>query len=334
MNKKFTSAVLAGAMAISALSVSAFAAEDTQKLQAAGEKTLKATAAFAPVTIDVTLPTSITAAINPYKIDYDFAGTKAGTSGVISPVYEIKNDTADYGVKVAAKVWATPASTVTVATVGRTKEAPVFKNDNTEDKTVFAYLNTTVAEDKSFANTTYKADDPTQVLFTEDEPDNAVKLMDIGKGGKSGYFQIQGDCVEEPAEKWDTKDTVELSIVFDINPFNEGGEGGTNYTNPAGTTGAVSASAGTLTRTGDNTYTLAGMTTSSAAIDLDLKLETGYTVTRTVTTVSGDACVTANTAGKITPTGDTGKCTITYTINDGEGDPTGGTIVVTVEITA
>lgn len=227
MNKKLTSAVLAGAMALSMTGISAFAADATQTVAAAGETTFKATAAFAPVAIDVVLPTTITAAINPYKIDYQFAGTAAGTSGVISPVYEIENKTTDYGVKVAAKVWATPAGDVSVATLDRkTGAVPTFKNDNTEEKQIFAYLNTTVAADQSFANDTYTADDATQVLFTEDEPENAVLLMQIAKATGKGYFQIQGDCVEEPEEKWAATDKVDLNIIFDINPYNDSAAGG------------------------------------------------------------------------------------------------------------
>lgn len=263
MNKKFTSAVLAGAMAISALSVSAFAADDTQQVKAAGETTLKASASFAPVAIDVTLPTSITAAINPYKIDYQFEGTAAGTSGVISPVYEIANNTADYGVKVGAKVWASleKGSKVSIASVNKeTKAAPVFKNDNTEDKQIFAYLNTTVEADKSFANTTYTADDETQVLFTEDEPDNAVVLMQIAKATGKGYFQIQGDCVEEPEEKWAATDKVDLNIVFDINPFNDSAEGGAggSFTAAVAADKITVGGAGTLgDLVANNTYAVA-----------------------------------------------------------------------------
>lgn len=320
MNKKFTSAVLAGAMAISALSVSAFAAETTQNVKAGGETTLKATAGFAPVAIDVVLPSSITAAINPYKIDYKFDNTAAGTAGVISPVYEIENKTADYGVKVAAKVWASleKGSKVSIATVDKeTKAAPVFKNDNTEDKQVFAYLNTTVADDKKFANDTYDAADETQVLFTEDQPDNAVKLMEIGKGGKKGYFQIQGDCVEEPEEKWTAADTVDLNIIFDINPFNEdsSSSGGTELT----------ASGATMTGTG-GTYAIA-LTTANAGNVITLTAPTGKTITNITDTNTRN---TVNvTAGTVTidsgiRAGDNGTITVTY------DDSSTATITVTV----
>lgn len=313
MNKKITSAVLAGAMALSMTSISAFATD----LKAAGETTLKATAAFAPVAIDVTLPTSITAAINPYKIDYDFAGTKAGTSGVISPVYEIENKTADYGVKVAAKVWATPAGDVTLATVSKTGAAPVFKNDNTEDKQVFAYLNTTVAADKSFANTTYTADDTTQVLFTEDEPDNAVVLMEIAKATGKGYFQIQGDCVEEPAEKWAATDKVELSIVFDINPFNAA-SGPVTY--PTGMTAAAEYT-GSGTFSGDgSSYTLTGLTQYSSIGTIALSaadLASGTTITSAA--AAGTGVLNVTSATNIVAIGTSGQTeTLTFTLSTGD----------------
>lgn len=321
MNKKFTSAVLAGAMALSMTGISAFAADTN--LKAGGETTLTATAAFAPVAIDVVLPSSITAAINPYKIDYKFTGETAGsgTSGVISPVYEIENKTTDYGVKVAAKVWASTekGSKVSIATVDSEGAAPTFKNDNTEEKQIFAYLNTTVAADKSFANDTYTADDTTQVLFTEDEPDNAVLLMQIAKATGKGYFQIQGDCVEEPEEKWAATDKVDLNIIFDINPYNDSAAGGGGSTE-------LTASGVTMTGTG-GTYAISLAEAAAKGQVITLTAPTGKTITGITDTNTRNTVNVA--AGTITldttiRSGDNGTITVTY------DDSSTATIAVTI----
>lgn len=351
MNKKFISSVLAGACALSMTSIATFAADtEISDLGSDGyaSQQVTVTSTTAMPTLKVTVPTTADIVLNPYKINVTTPIT--GNDTIISPEYEIKNES-DCGITVSATVKATPGGAAAIAT------APLKGTETT--KSVFMYLETTTTSDTYYADG-YVAKKVTaksgQTLSPEQEAANAacdaqmaittkdttkdIATLAAGKTtAQSIFFKVQGDAVTAPKTPWVAADKVDLAMTLKITPnanaeTGAGGPGGPSYTDPAGTTGAVTADSGTLTRTGDNTYDLTGLTSSSAAVTLDLKLEAGYTATRVVTTNSGDACVSATATGKITPTGDIGDCTITWTINDDNGDPTGGTIVVNVKITA
>lgn len=230
MNKKITASVLAGAMAISMTSISAFAADATQTVKASGEQTFSIDAGFTAPAIDVILPTSILAAINPYHLELELDTTnnlETGTHGISSPEYTITNNDTVMGINVAAKLSAKGGTGVYIAAVDRTtKAAPTFKNDETEDKNVFAYLNTTKTQG-TYASDVYDPADPTQLVFTEDVPEKATQLLALDVS-ESGYFQVQGDVVEKPATKWATGDKVTLNVIFDLTPYNPAIGGGGN----------------------------------------------------------------------------------------------------------
>lgn len=112
MNKKVISAILAGACAVSAMSFSVSAAT-TQKAATAGTD-VKLTASVVPVVpvINVTVPSGVSAVLNPYGIAVtDKSGNKYGPDGVTSELYTIINQTTTSNVEVKV----TP--TVTVPTV-------------------------------------------------------------------------------------------------------------------------------------------------------------------------------------------------------------------------
>lgn len=336
-SKKIMSAIMAGACALSMTSIAAFAADPTVQVKEAGEKVYEVNAGFTAPVIDVTLPTEIKAVINPYGIEIEVeTGINTNTDGIASPEYEIKNNSTTFGIKVGAKL---SAKGTGITVVDAPSKIPT-KLDS--EKTAFAFLNTTTTGAGDYANDEYDATDKTQLAFTEDKPERATIVMTLDKKGGTdsadGWFQIQGKVTDPEIveKKYAATDKLALNIIFDVNPFNPDGSSssGGGFTDPASTTGAVTSDVGTLTRTGNNTYTLTGMTSSGSPAQLDLKLKTGYTATRVITTVSGDPCVTANTTGKLTPTGDTGKVTVTYTILDDSGNATGDTLVFTVEITA
>lgn len=210
MKKKISAFVLAAAIAVSAAGFSAFA-EDT------AEETVRVpfevSAAFALPVIDVTFPTSITAAINPYHLNITSDGWTTGRSGVTSPEYEIANNSEDVGITVLAKLSAYGSSGVGIVPAGT-----VFRNDGTEQKQVFAFLNTTTVKG-IYSNSNYTVGDSSQLAFTETAPDEATRLMRIDTLS-SGYFKIQGDVVELPETSWNAGDSVTFNIVFDVAPYN------------------------------------------------------------------------------------------------------------------
>ena len=98
MNKKVISSVLAGAMALSTLGVSAFAADKTVKT--AGATTYKVAATLAAPEINVTLPGAISAVVNPYGVSFEMKGQTYGAQGLTSGLYTIKNNTTASAVQV------------------------------------------------------------------------------------------------------------------------------------------------------------------------------------------------------------------------------------------
>ena len=163
MNKKVISAVLAGVMSLSTLGTSVFAASNEKALSAAGQTTFKISAAVAAPVIDVTVPSSISAAINPYGVEITVKGGTLGAGGVSSANYVIVNKTLTSAIKVKA----TP--TLTVPTTkdkdGKPQNSWVVEEDSskagdvkkeTETKTMYAEvmgyaLATAVAEDNKGA---------------------------------------------------------------------------------------------------------------------------------------------------------------------------------------
>lgn len=218
MKKKIGVFALAVAIAVSMANFSA-SAENTST--EAVRVPFEVTAEFSLPVVDVTFPTSIVAAINPYHLKITNDGWTTDNSGITSPEYEIANNSSDVGITVLARLSAVGSSDVNIVTVdGMTGKAPVFRNDGTEPKQVFAFLNTTTVKG-IYSNSNYTVGDSSQLAFTETASDKAVRLMRIDTSS-SGYFKIQGDVVEYPQTSWNASDSVTFNIVFDVNPYNPG----------------------------------------------------------------------------------------------------------------
>lgn len=230
MKKKIGVFALACVMAFSAISFSA-SAEDNSTTETV-RTPFEVTAEFALPVVDVTFPTSIVAAINPYHLNIAKDGWTTGNSGVTSPEYEIRNNSNEIGITVLAKLSAFGSSGVNIVTVDGTGKAPVFRNDGTEQKQVFAFLNTTTVKG-IYSNSEYTLGDDSQLAFSGTAPEKAVRLMQIDTSS-SGYFKIQGDVVEAPQTSWNAGDSVTFNIVFDVNPYNpvKNGENTATSVNP------------------------------------------------------------------------------------------------------
>ena len=99
--KKIIATVLASACAVSALAISA-SATTLKAVTAAGEVKLSASAAVATPAIDVSVPSTIAAVINPYGVAVTVNKIEYGAEGLTSPLYTIVNRTTTSNIKVTA----------------------------------------------------------------------------------------------------------------------------------------------------------------------------------------------------------------------------------------
>jgi len=220
MNKKFMSIAMASVLAVSMTSISAFAADgDVTE----GNNAFTSKASMMEAKINANIPTDLETYINPYGAAVTASASTAVeaavkySDGVISPTYKITNNDTSAGLKVTATTLITGSSTVTIATKPLGDKA----DKDGAEKTVFAFLNTTqdsATNKPVFASTTYDGNSH-QVAFTEEETKTAG-IMTLGKttNDKTGWFYIGGECTTSPAEAWDSKDTISVSLVLDLSP--------------------------------------------------------------------------------------------------------------------
>ena len=213
--KKVISSIIASAVAVSTLGVSAFAAVPAAAKLDSSTKTYDISAGLNGAEITASIPTEIKAVINPYNaIITDSVYGSSFASGVASPTYQIINGMAD-------KLAVTATPTITSSKTVEISETPLA--ENLVDKTVFAYLNTTTLEDTGapiFRNTHYDENDSTQAVFKE-EGEAKANIMIIGStsdASQNGYFRVEGECTQKPEEAWNAKDTVKLGLVLDLAP--------------------------------------------------------------------------------------------------------------------
>lgn len=216
MNKKVISSVLAGAMAISTMSVAASATESTN--------TFSAKAGLKEFTINADIPAELETFINPYGAQVKgTTGTGVVTAvgysdGIISPVYSIKNKDTNTGLKVSATAKITGSSTVTLMTKPMLED----KLEKATEKQVFAFLNTTKNANTTtpiFSSTKYVGNEE-QIVFTEDGTKAAgiMSLTNSSGDNATGYFYVGGQCTPNPETAWDSKDTVAIDLILDLVP--------------------------------------------------------------------------------------------------------------------
>lgn len=310
---KIFAAALAGLCAVSAMGVSAFAADETTaKIEAAGEKAYKISAGFVAPTMDVTVPTEIKGVINPYKINVVVDGLTFESEGVASPKYTITNNSTDVGVKVNATYSADGldgiVATEAAATTGNTKA----------QKLAYVTLNSD------------QLDDPLVMSTEEKTTTDPILTLDVkDSGDEAGDIWLGGAVIETPAEKWTTKDKLTINVVLDLVPFNTGAGGGeftpdVAFDNNASTLTNVAYAKGVFTATKDVS---AGTTNT-----IKLKDESGNDIKKTgqgsdievSISADDDSILTVNNAGLITigSTGTDGTYTATITLTDTDSGDT------------
>lgn len=162
-------------------------------------------------TINVIIPQSGTATLNPYKLTVTLPDSKTSTDQIISATQFVES-TSTVALKVSVKAVATPASGITMATKSIT--------DKITDKQVYMYLNTAVLNDQASAPTTVAfpafAKTSAAVLATGEGGLLSNVLLGAASTGKTSYlaFRLEGDMTPAPVEAWAATDTVGVALTF------------------------------------------------------------------------------------------------------------------------
>lgn len=238
LKNRILSGAMAGALALS-LAVPAFAANNT---------TTTITSTFVDTPIDVTVPTTGTAQINPYGLPVNIAksdGTKVAFSNqkiLTQPTAAIMNK---MGVDLAVKATVTGAvkPLPTSSTATPMKLSTEALTADTTSKSVFAYVQAKAstqagAADSSSSHTiadgliteyaawtqAYDADKDILVKVGTETKENFITLkaakMDATgtfeefKAGSIAMIRVAGDAVASPREAWTTDDAFTAAIAY------------------------------------------------------------------------------------------------------------------------
>lgn len=123
MKKKIVSAILAGACAVSAMGLNVSAAVTNKNVTAQGAVTLTAAGTLLTPTINVSVPSTISAFVNPYGVGIaNPNGTDYTADGVQSPTFTIISFTASSKILVKATPTVASTATVLVDDAGKTQK--------------------------------------------------------------------------------------------------------------------------------------------------------------------------------------------------------------------
>lgn len=220
MNKKFISAIMAGVCTLSCMSLSAFAADDAfvpvvgdKEVEKTGQTKYEMSVGFEAPAINVTLPTTLKAVLNPYGIQVEIEDVgKTGKDGVTSPVYTIANNTLDFGIIVKATAVADVGTGDNIATLA-TSAPSAGDTGNKVYATVKASVDKTVACADTATPIVFKANNTTAqellILTKATKPERKVVPAE-------GYFQIGGSLSDTPAKSWDKITPVKMDLILDI----------------------------------------------------------------------------------------------------------------------
>lgn len=162
-------------------------------------------------TIDVIIPKTGSAVLNPYKLSVTPAGGTATTNQIISAMQYVKS-TSDVPLKVNISATATPTSNVTLsaktAAAATTRQAYMYLNTKSIGSTATAPTESTVTFD-AFNKLT-------SVVLTAGK---AVTLngLELAAGNVNpSYlaFRLEGDMATAPTTAWTTADKVDVVVAF------------------------------------------------------------------------------------------------------------------------
>lgn len=233
LKKRLFTGALAGALAFT-LSVPAFAGSTTPN------RTTNITGAYEDITIDVMVPTTGEAQINPYAlpVNLDTNGTNkiSGEQIVTKPLAIANKSSVDLNVSATVTTTATGdltlATTAPAATV-KTKSAFVYMQMKHSEMT-----NSDVAASNGVSGFTAATINAEAEAWTQ--PYNAAKdlllngakeatkenMIVLAKAGAAGaiqthgvaLFRLAGQVVADPTEAWTTRDGFTASVAFTFRP--------------------------------------------------------------------------------------------------------------------
>lgn len=191
-----------------------------------------------PVTpvINVFVPSSISAVINPYGISVVTKDGYYGADGITSQVYTIRNMTQTSAVAVRAKAYLTvPKDKTGLPTITVCEDPDEVKSK--DEKALSAYLLACVSEssvtDANYESKDLVAENDVQyvdgetIVFADatvnSENANSGTLMVIPRtddegGYYYGHFRISGEVSNDSMTNWDSTDKINLVVAFNIVP--------------------------------------------------------------------------------------------------------------------
>jgi hypothetical protein len=241
--KKLASLAMAGVMTLS-LAAPAFAATS----ESTTNRSLKVTAAYQAVTINVVVPTTGTVIIDPYKLpvtvgtNADGEAVQAKDTQIVTKPLAIKNQS-DIDLKV--NISTTTALTGNLKLV---ENAVADPGDGTVTaNSAFIYVDveaSTLKGDKDTVSEAAIAADYAAKTWAEYDADNAGKSQLVLKSGTQtmkeavvlkgstldsgafseydegsvAYIAFAGDCTIEPKTAWTTKDGLTCTMAFTFTP--------------------------------------------------------------------------------------------------------------------
>jgi hypothetical protein len=246
--KKLLSLALAGAMAAS-LGTSAFAASENTT-----NRSLKVTAAYQAVTINVVVPTTGTVVINPYALPVSIGTDTSDKKVEISEQIVTK----PMAIKSQAGIGLDMSITTTTAVTGNLKLATVNDGDTANNAEITMYIEpTTLSGDKDAVSDGKIAETYKTLCTSEDAgwgtakdaygQDAYTKALSVGstttkektitlapaktdddtgafeeyKSGCVALIGFEGKCVTDPKTAWTTKDGVTCTIAFTFTPTSD-----------------------------------------------------------------------------------------------------------------
>lgn len=213
--KKTRSMILALVM-VFAMASAALAADPTSEVTVTAEGP----------TINLNIPTTGAAKLNPYKIALDIGNDQTSSAGVVHRTVVVANRS-NCGLDVYAKVQAVPSDANSNITFE--SDTPNWQANNT-DKKAFLYLKAEVGtnEEGTIADAAYAAANDMQVITNTvnklpgetGSGTEAVKVLALTKptGDDPNYFmyRIMGDA--NPYATWTAADVVNVSITWKFIP--------------------------------------------------------------------------------------------------------------------
>lgn len=312
MKNRILSGAMAGVLAMS-LAVPAFAADNTTVV----------TGSYKAVTIDVTVPTTGTAFINPYGLDLDVDDGASGTvtikgQQIVSAPMAIKNESA-MDLSVTATVTgeidltATDMKLATSSTKGSGSEGDADYVAPATSKSAFVYLqakqepaltgstvaaNDVAAKCAAWGASAYDAATDVIVGTRAVTKDNLVTLRaaNVNAGTFTSYnagsvalFRLTGDCVAAPrASEWKTTDTFKTTIAFTFLPATIEKYAITEGTHTGTAVPTVTFSTATAAEGDTVTITATGVAAADNTVVAIVTPETGNPINVTMTKGSSD----------------------------------------------